>query len=102
MKNYFNKKQLKQLEPYESHFHTVIYAKYKRATPTRVNNLVADIYEETTGNIVDRNWSCSKCVYSVFEKCGKIYYESIKILNEKDVKNNEHRSSKRNRKSTRN
>lgn len=81
---YLNKKQILQLAPYENHFHTVIYAKYKRATTARVNDLIADIYEDVTGEVISRKWSCSQCVFNIFEKCGRLYYESVKILNEKN------------------
>lgn len=109
--NYFNKKQIEQLQPYETHFHTVIYAKYKRATSSRVNDFVANLYEDVTGEILDRNWSCATCVYNIFEKCGKLYYESIKNESNKkitetnettgDKKQRTRNSSRNNTKSTR-
>lgn len=77
-----NKKQIKRLEPYEEHFETIIKAKYKRATSSRVNDIVADVYEEATGEILKRNWSCAHCIYDVFEKCGKLYYKSLEQINQ--------------------
>lgn len=68
------KKQMTMLSEFEKHFHTVIYAKYKRMTSTRANDIVADIYEEATGEVVKRTWSCAKCVYALYEKCGRLYY----------------------------
>lgn len=84
---YFNKKQLKALEQVEQHFHTVIYAKYKRATSSKVNDMVADLYEEVTGEILTRKWSCAHCVYALFEKAGKLYYKSLENLKSKKENN---------------
>lgn len=83
---YFTKKQLEQLSQYEEHFRTVVKALYKRATPARVNDMVADIYEQTTGEVLQRNWSCAHCGFTIFKKCGELYYASLEHYKVEDAK----------------
>lgn len=97
----FTNKQIELLSPYESHFHTVLFAKYKRATSSRGNDLVADLYEEVSGEIITRNWSCNHCIYSLFDKCGKLYYASLEAA-QKAEKEAKTEPKKRGRKSTKN
>lgn len=73
----FTKEQIELLKPYEQYFRTVIKAKYKRATSSHVNDIVANIYEEATGEILQRNWSCPNCIFEIFKKCGELYYSSL-------------------------
>lgn len=73
----FTKEQIELLKPYEQYFRTVVKAKYKRATSSHVNDIVANIYEDTTGEILQRNWNCPHCTFEIFKKCGELYYRSL-------------------------
>ena len=76
-KKYFTQEQLAALKPAEEYFNTVVNSHYKRASYKELNDLVADLYEEVTGEKLARNWSCGTCVITAFEKAGKLYYESL-------------------------
>lgn len=74
---YFNEEELNELKEAESYFHTCVNASYKRNTPIKLDNKVADIYERATNDKVRRNWSCAKCVYDIYLKVGKMYFASM-------------------------
>ena len=80
MKNYFNEKQLNELRPYEHHFYTATKENYKRATPSTLNDKIADLYQEVTGNKLNRNWTCGTCVLNAFKAVGELYYQSLEAL----------------------
>lgn len=80
MELYFNQTDINKLKKYERHFYTVTEGHYKYSTTSQENNEVADIYENTTKQKLQRNWSCSKCVYTVFEKAAILYFKSLKKL----------------------
>lgn len=77
---YFNEKQLNELRPYEHHFYTATKENYKRATPSTLNDKIADLYQEVTGNKLNRNWTCGTCVLNAFKAVGELYYQSLEVL----------------------
>lgn len=98
-----NNKQIRILSQYESYFETITKAKYKRASTYKANTTVADIYEETTGEILTRNWSCPNCTYRIWEKVAKLYYKSKELVEDKKVETKSPKKEKintKNKKST--
>lgn len=75
-KKYFTREQIAILKPAEEYFNTVVHSHYKRASTVTLNELVADIYLQATGEQVARNWGCGSCVMTCYEKAGRLYYES--------------------------
>lgn len=69
-----NYKRLKA-EGCEKYFNQIIKGKYKSATTTKMNNLVADVYEDEIGPLRNRNWTCGRCVYNMYEPVAKLYNE---------------------------
>ena len=94
-KKYFTKEQIEKLSVAESYFSTAVYANYKRGTMMSLNELIADIYEKTTGEKVSRNWTCANCCLNNYKMIGKLYFESKEKLEavgkepEPTVNNNE-------------
>lgn len=76
-KKYFSREQIETLKPAEIHFYSCVYEQWKRGTVSTMNDLVADTYEQTTGEQLPRNWNCASCSFNNYLKVGKLYYESI-------------------------
>ena len=76
-KKYFSREQIEILKPAEIHFYSCVYEQWKRGTVSTMNDLVADTYEQTTGEQLPRNWNCASCSFNNYLKVGKLYYESI-------------------------
>ena len=74
----FTKEQMKKLKDAEPHFYTAVNFQYKLNTSRQLNDKVADIYEERTGEVVSRNWACGNCTYKLFRKAGIIYFNTLK------------------------
>lgn len=81
---YFTQEEIDKLKFMETHFWTVVNGKYKIATPVKDNEYVVQVYEEATGEKLYKNWGCNKCVYNIFNKIGKLYFDSIKYLEEQN------------------
>ena len=82
MARLFNGGELKKLEKVSGYFYTAVNLSYKNNTTVEENNMVADLYERVTGEKVHRNWACPRCVFELYRKAGKIYYESGKAKGE--------------------
>lgn len=74
---YFTKEQIDALKVAEPHFNTVVKAQWKRATDRKMNDMIADIYEQCTGEKIKRDWACGQCVFNAYMKIGKLYFASI-------------------------
>lgn len=83
MARLFNGGEMKKLKPLEGHFFTAVNLNYKNNTNSEENNTVADLYERVTGEKVDRRFACPKCVFDLYKKCGKIYYDTLKHAEDK-------------------
>lgn len=93
-KKYFTQEQIDKLQFMEKHFRTVVKCQWKSATTVKDNNIVADIYEETTGEKLKRNWGCNNCIFNVFKKVGTLYFESINYLEkQKEIANENNKST---------
>ena len=77
-KKYFTKQQMKSLEDLNAirHFDTVLDSGFKRGTPDSLNNAVADIYDEATGEKISRNFGCKVCCFNLYKKAGTLYRSS--------------------------
>lgn len=85
-KKYFNKTQINKLQKSGAvaYFETIIKTQVKRGTSHYLDDLVADIYRDATGEEVARNWSCNKCCYNLYKKAANLYYSSLEILQDND------------------
>lgn len=82
MEKYFTKEQIERLKDAVEYFNTAVNANYKRASQSSLNDLVADVYEQATGEKLQRNWHCGSCVLNCYRKAGQLYFESLKHLEE--------------------
>lgn len=74
----FSKKQVIELHKLaHNHLYTAVEMDFKRATSIRVNDLVADIYEETFSPHIDRSWNCATCVFNAYKRIGLEYKYAI-------------------------
>jgi len=91
---YFTQEQIDKLKDMEKHFRTVIKCQYKSGTTAKENDFICDIYEETTGEKLNRNWSCPICIFNVYKKIGTLYFDSINYLEkQKEDENNKYTES---------
>ena len=74
MNRRFTREELEQLKEAEVHFRTTIRSKYKRATGSKLDTLVADIYDAATGGKIVRNFSCGICSYNMYYEIGRKYF----------------------------
>lgn len=96
-------KQIKQLKAVESHLRMAVGFNCKHNTTKAENDLVADVLDYITESKVNRNYSCSQCVFRLYQRLGRIYIDQLKaetttttevaeetepkqIINELDVK----------------
>ena len=77
MNKIFTKEQLGKLKEFERDFHTVLDLKYKRNNSSADLNTMADIYEETTGVKLNRDYGCPNCQYTLVGKVGQLYRKSV-------------------------
>ena len=77
MNKIFTKEQIAKLKEFEHDFHTVLDLKYKRNNTRTDLNVMADIYEETTGVKLNRDYGCPNCQYTLVGKVGQLYRKSV-------------------------
>ena len=86
MNKIFTKEQITKLKEFERDFHTVLDLKYKRNNTRTDLNVMADIYEETTGVKLNRDYGCPNCQYTLVGKVGQLYRKSIAYWAEEETK----------------
>ena len=74
-KKYFTEEQIARLKEAEYYFATSVRENFKRGT--MINNLVATVYEEATGERLNPNWTCANCCLNNYKTAGRLYFESI-------------------------
>lgn len=84
--NLLTKEQIEIFSKHEREFYTVMNFDYKRNTPSRDCNQLAEIYESVTKETVTRNWNCSHCQMNAFKLFGKLYYASLDFYKEEEKK----------------
>lgn len=80
------KEQIEIFSKHEREFYTVMNFDYKRNTPSRDCNQLAEIYESVTKETVTRNWNCAHCQMNAFKLFGKLYYASLDFYKEEEKK----------------
>lgn len=74
-----NLEQFKRLVPLEEYFATITKGQYKRASTTKEDNIIVEILKEL--NLPTSRTTCAKCVYNMYQRLSKLYYEFKEILN---------------------
>lgn len=87
-KYFFTKEQYDALYEAQIHFITVRTSNCIKNAPRWLTDQVADVWEQRTGQTVNRNWSCSSCVFNFYNMVGK-YYLQDKALYEKEEQEKE-------------
>lgn len=65
--------QYKRLVPLEEYFVTITRAQYKRASTRREDDIIIATLKEL--NLPVSKLTCAKCVYNMYERIAKLYYE---------------------------
>lgn len=81
MNRRFTKEELEMLKPAEIHFYTAVKGDFKRATSSKMDTMVADIYDATTENKLHRNSSCGMCSFKMYKTIGEKYYADLEYYN---------------------
>ena len=84
MNKYFTKEQINRLQEASHYFYTAVYENYKRGTMSPLNNLVAEVYTEATGEKLNPNWSCNSCCLNNFKTAGRLYFDSVKYWQDQE------------------
>lgn len=71
--------QYKRLVPLEEYFVTITRAQYKRASTRREDDIIIATLKEL--NLPVSKLTCAKCVYNMYERIAKLYYEFQQKLN---------------------
>lgn len=83
---YFNKEQIEKLKDAEIYFNTIINHQFKRATTRVMNEMVKEVYEETTKEKIGKlNHFCGACINDLYRKAGTLYFQSIEKMKEEDI-----------------
>lgn len=86
--NILSKETIKALEPAEEFFRQVSVG-YKRNSPHSLDVQVYEALKSINPNEPKPNYSCSKCVFDLYRKCGKVYNYSKEFYKDvKDIKEN--------------
>ena len=86
MNKIFTKEQITKLKEFERDFHTVLELKYKRNNTRADLDTMANIYEETTGIKLNRDYGCPNCQYTLVGKVGQLYRKSVAYWAEEEAK----------------
>ena len=85
--NVLSKETINALEPAEEFFRQVSVG-YKRNSPHTLDVQVYEVLKSVNPNEPKPNYSCSKCIYELYRRCGKIYnyskdfYENVNNIKE--------------------
>lgn len=74
-----NLEQFKRLVPLEEYFATITKGQYKRASTTKEDNTIVEILKEL--KLPTSRTTCAKCVYNMYQRLAKLFYEFKEILN---------------------
>lgn len=72
------KKHLEKLKAVERYLYTTVELQFKHNTTATQNDIVADALDYVYGTSNSRNYGCSRCVYNMYERLGKIYFKQLK------------------------
>lgn len=86
--NVLSKEIIEALEAAEPYFRQVSVG-YKRNSPHTLDVQVYEALKSINPNEPKPNYSCSKCIFELYRKCGKVYNDSKEMYeNAKDIKKN--------------
>lgn len=74
-----NLEQFKRLVPLEEYFVTITKGQYKRASTSKEDNIVVEILGAL--GLPTSRLTCAKCVYNMYQRLAKLYFEFKEILN---------------------
>lgn len=79
--------QFNALAPYQSHFETMIRAKWARHPGSAALDLIHEIYCKVTGSTMKLNKGCSHCIMTLLNDMGRIFLADLeeRKQNEKKV-----------------
>jgi len=80
MERHFTKEELEQLSALEIHFSTAVYSQYKRATSSKNDAMVAEIYKAATGKQLAVNASCGICSFNLYSTVGRKYFADKEMV----------------------
>lgn len=86
------KEILEKLKPFEEYFRTIYYHQYKRASTSKENRFLGELYQEIFNKEAKGLKSgCSKCIYDIYQEVATQYYKWTEIYSkeEKEVKETE-------------
>lgn len=87
-KYFFTKEEYDALYEAQIHFINVRTNNCIKNCPRWLCDQVANVWENKTGEKVQRNWSCNSCVFNFFNIVGKHYMADMKLY-EKEEKEKE-------------
>lgn len=87
-KYFFTKEEYDVLYEAQIHFINVRTNNCIKNCPRWLCDQVANVWENKTGEKVQRNWSCNSCVFNFFNIVGKHYMADMKLY-EKEEKEKE-------------
>lgn len=68
------KDQIKNLEPYEEHFRTVMQSRYARYPGMNGVKLIYDVYKTIVKNAPPLNHTCQNCIFRMLNELAPIYF----------------------------
>lgn len=66
-----------------AHFRTVVNAQYLRNVPTNLTKEVERIYKEASDDKTSFNLACRSCVYDLYNRAGKLYFQYVEDLSKR-------------------
>lgn len=83
-KYFFTKEQFDNLYETKIHFITVRKSNCLKNCPHWLLDATADVWEERTGQKVNRNWSCSSCSFNFINMVGKYYIADMELYEKEE------------------
>ena len=100
MERLFTKDELEKLSELEIHFSTAVHAQYKRATSSKNDAMVAEIYKAATGKQLAVNASCGICSFNLYSTVGKKYFADKAAMVSNELEPTEENTNDNNNKAT--
>ena len=70
----FTNEEIEELSKWEKHFRTAVLSNYKRGTLRTDDARIAEIYENATGEKINKNFGCGICSLNFYKKVGNKYF----------------------------
>lgn len=82
----FTEEEIKTLSKWEKHFRTAVLSNYKRATVRADDAKISEIYENATGEKINKNFGCGICSLNFYKKVGNKYFEDKSFYEQEEEK----------------